>query len=345
MIQASDRPRVANPRITAVIAVKGGAPMLRDCLDALAAQDLDEPYEVIVVDGWWDDAVAAVVESYPFTCLVRSDENLLQGRARNIGAQHARSAYLAITDADCRPEPGWLRAAVRALDEGVRLAGGPVLDALPDNLVAISDNFSQFAEMSPGRPEGPQDHFPGCNMAMRTADLFDAGGFPHTGMPGGEDTFLCFAIARRHGAAALRFRPDMRVRHRGREDLKTFLKHQRFFGYCRASMGIKLTPGRRRLGRSWAVAPLVVALRLKYMVGCVVRWSPQTLPKVARMLPLVVLGLAYWAAGFREGCRQAMTLPAPAVDAEPGANAATKQGAAAAAGGEVGAGSGGLVNA
>lgn len=306
MSDTSDPSRVTDPVITAIVPCKGDAPMVRDCLDGLAAQDLDRPFEVVVIDGWMDEEVASVARSYPFVHLLRSDECLLQARARNLGVERTHSAYVAFIDADCIPEPGWLRAAVAALDTGARLAGGPVLDALPDNCYAVADNYSQFAELPATRPEGPQDHFPACNVAMRTEDFRLIGGFPHTGVPAGEDTLLCFAMAERFGGDKLRFQPDMRVRHRGRETRAAFLEHQRFFGSVRARFGIKLSERKRRLGRWTVMVPLVMGSRLRYMLGCTMRWAPARLPRVLRLLPLIVWGLGYWAIGFRDACREPM---------------------------------------
>jgi glycosyltransferase involved in cell wall biosynthesis len=44
--------------------------------------------------------------------------------ARNLGASQAHGAILVFTDADCRPEPGWLAALVRAVEAGADGAQG-----------------------------------------------------------------------------------------------------------------------------------------------------------------------------------------------------------------------------
>lgn len=317
MSEDSHSSRVPDPIITAIVPCKGGASMVRDCLDGFSAQTLDRPFEVIVIDGWMDDEVAAVSKTYPFVHLLRSDQNLLQAQARNIGVEQVRSDYIAFIDADCVPDPDWLRAAVAGLDAGLRLAGGPILDALPDNPYAVADNYSQFAEWPATRPEGPQAYFPACNIAMRAEDFLAVAGFPHTGVPAGEDTLLCFAMAERFESGTLRFRPDMRVRHRGRETRQAFLEHQRFFGSVRGGFGIKLSARKRRLGQWTVMMPLVMAARLRHMLACTVRWSPGQLWGVARLLPLIVWGLGYWALGFRDACRKPVVQAAPGYGDDP----------------------------
>lgn len=313
MIQCSDNPRVHDPAITAILPCKNGAAMVRDCLEGLAAQDIDRPFEVILIDGWWDDDVAAVAEAYAFVHLVRSDEKLLQARARNVGVERSHSRYVAFIDADCIPEPGWLRAAVEALERGTRMVGGPVLDALPKNPYAVADNYSQFAELPATRPEGPQDHFPACNVAMRRDDFLAVGGFPHTGVPAGEDTLLCFAVTDHFGEGAIRFCPSMQVRHRGRETRQGFLEHQWFFGSVRAGFGIKLSERRRRVAQWTVMVPVVMMARLRYMLACTCCWAPRELPRVLRHLPLILWGLGYWALGFRDACRKPLVQTRPAL--------------------------------
>ncbi len=317
MIELSTKPRVKQPRLTAILPCKGNAAMVRECLDSLAAQTTDAPYEVILVDGWMDDELAELALTYPFVFLIRSDENLLQAAARNIAAGHAQSDYLAFIDSDCVADPGWVGGAIQALDDGVRLAGGPVVDHYPDRLICVADNFSQFAELPATRPRGRQDHFPACNIAVRRADFFQASGFPHTGVPAGEDTLFCFEMSRLFGADGLQFRPEMKVAHRGRETLKSFLDHQRFFGSVRGGFAIKLSARKRRWGQYRIMFLPIALMRTKFILGRAIAWAPQRLWMIAKIMPLIWLGMWYWCEGFREACRKPIITARPAFEQGP----------------------------
>jgi glycosyltransferase involved in cell wall biosynthesis len=275
---------------------------LARCLDALDAQADAPPFEIVVVDAAHDDAVAATAAGRRRVRLVRSCVGLRAGEARNLGVAQARGQILAFTDADCLPEPGWLRAAAAALADGVRLAGGPVTDALPRHAVAVADNLLQFVDFPAERPATPQDHFPGCNLAMRRADFLAAGGFRHPGgQLAGEDVVLCADVTARWPGAT-RFVPAMAVRHAGRSGLVAYLRHQHDFGYARGALGLRLKPVHRSLGRWRIMLGPIVLKRLCYIAERSFRWrGSAALLTVALLSPLLLGGLVAWAIGFRRG--------------------------------------------
>lgn len=95
---------------------------LRSNLPALIDQDF-ESYRVVVVDNDSDDASADhVAAEFPDVDLVRLDENGGYGAGNNIAFAHSRGRYVAVLNPDARPEQGWLRALVRAMDEHPRAA-------------------------------------------------------------------------------------------------------------------------------------------------------------------------------------------------------------------------------
>jgi len=291
------------PLASVVVPCKGHAAELAECLRSLAAQETDFAYETIVVDSASDPEVASVVARVAGVRLVRGDTPLFPGPARNLGVRGARGDLVAFIDADCRADGEWLAHAVRALDDGVEMVGGPVVDALPWHPVAVADNMLQFADLRPGRPDGPARYFPACNMAMRRASFLAVGGFPDVGLVAGEDTSLCERVAERW-PDGIRFVRGMRVRHDGRTRFGEFLRHQRHFGYARGVLGLHLTPTLRRWGAHTVALPAVVLKRLIYVSVQNVRWDPLGAVRMIPLLPLAIVGLTAWATGFRQGCRE-----------------------------------------
>ena len=109
--------------ISVVVPCFNAASTIGVTLDSLAAQDIDVPYEVIVVDDGSSDDSVAIAESSAAVPTVLRQENLGAAAARNRGATAGKGEILAFTDSDCAPERGWLRAGVEALREADLVQG------------------------------------------------------------------------------------------------------------------------------------------------------------------------------------------------------------------------------
>jgi len=291
----------SSPLISVIIPCRDHSKELRTCLQGLRKQTTSWPYEIIVVDSAADVEVAETVSEFPFVRLISSDLGLLPGAARNLGAQYARGEYIAFTDADCVPEPGWLEAAFSALKRRATIVGGPVLDVTPTSLIAAADNLLQFIDFPPHRRDGPASYLPGCNIALSKTAFEELGGFPPH-LPVGEDVIFVTAAAARWPDSA-QFIRQMQIRHKGRNSLHSFWRHHEAFGYYRAKFGLRLRPIFQRLGRQSIYAVMISLNRLPYFILNTLRWNPLGLVRLFTLLPLLLLGLAAWAVGFRRGCR------------------------------------------
>ena len=109
--------------VSVIVPAWNAAATLGRTLHALGAQQLDGPFEVVVVDNGSTDGTRAVAEAAGVRVVTR--EHGLAGEARNDGVAAATGQVLAFTDADCFPEPGWLAAGLRALG-GADLVQGMV---------------------------------------------------------------------------------------------------------------------------------------------------------------------------------------------------------------------------
>ncbi len=102
---------------------------LQTSLPALAAQD-HPAYRVVVVDNASSDATADAVEAhFPEVTVIRSARNGGYAAGNNLCFAQSTSTYIAVLNPDARPESGWLRALVRALeaDPNAALATSKVL--------------------------------------------------------------------------------------------------------------------------------------------------------------------------------------------------------------------------
>ena len=119
------------PDISVIVPVYNGEEVIDGCLEALLKQELpQEAYEVIVVDNGSTDMTVEKVRRYP----VRLLEEPLRSSyaARNTGVRAARGSVFAFTDADCRPYPQWLPAALQAIGNGAECVGGRIEHQVSD---------------------------------------------------------------------------------------------------------------------------------------------------------------------------------------------------------------------
>jgi glycosyltransferase involved in cell wall biosynthesis len=192
------------PLISVVIPARNAAATIARTLDGLAAQDLDGPYEVIVVDNGSEDETVAIAERAGVRVIRQGRER--PGLARNRGAEAAGADAIAFTDADCVPDPGWLRAGLGSLEHADLVQGLVVADpATPRH------PFDRTVEVS-----GPTALFETANLFV-TRDAFErTGGFSDWAMaaigePFGEDAVFGWE-ARRRGAR-FAFEAGARVAH------------------------------------------------------------------------------------------------------------------------------------
>jgi hypothetical protein len=112
--------------ITVVVPVRNASATIGRTLVALAAQEVDVDYEVVVVDsGSTDDTPAIASDSGVVSALLHNPGGE-PASSRNMGSRHGTGRVLAFTDADCEPAPSWLASGLRAL-EHADLVQGKVL--------------------------------------------------------------------------------------------------------------------------------------------------------------------------------------------------------------------------
>ncbi len=138
--------------ISVVIPVYNGAEFLREVLDSVCGQRLDEPFEVLVIDSGSTDESREIARAFPQIRLIEiANENFGHGRTRNLGVRETSGDLIAFLTQDATPSsPQWLAAYRRAfsLDERVGAAFGPHLPRSGVNpLMArlLIDHFESFS--------------------------------------------------------------------------------------------------------------------------------------------------------------------------------------------------------
>lgn len=222
----------APPLVSVIVPTHGDEDNLRACLKALCAQTLEaSKYEVIVADN---NRVALSGSGWPGGTRHVHEPGGYSYAARNAALKVARGSILAFTDADCLPEPEWLRAGAAAVETGpLALAGGRIdMFAARDTLSARCDRVFEFRQEMLILRAG---YAVTANLFVRSEVFRRVGPFDATLESGGDLEFCARAVAAgfRIGYAAAAV-----VRHPAREraaDL--FRKNRRLArGYCQREL-------------------------------------------------------------------------------------------------------------
>ncbi|HZQ83525.1 MAG TPA: glycosyltransferase family A protein [Acidimicrobiales bacterium] len=192
------------PRLSIVVPFRDRRAMVRELLDALAAQTAADFEVVMVDDGSTDGARLEVQRDLQAGRPVRLVDNDGRGAyaARRTGVAASDAPYLAFTDSDCIPDREWVAEGLAALDKGADVANGTTVPTRPPHPLERT------------MWSGEEGLYPTSNVFYRR-DAYDrAGGFDpgaadrfgfspgsvERAMGFGEDTLLAWAV-RRAGVA------------------------------------------------------------------------------------------------------------------------------------------------
>jgi GT2 family glycosyltransferase len=206
------------------------ADRLARCLEALAAQAHPD-FEVIVVDDGSPKPVAPICEAFGPRVRCIRQQNAGPARARNTGAMAARGEFLAFTDDDCRPRPGWLVALHEAHgNQERRMIGGLVINGLPCNRYAsASQALCDFLYDWFDASKGAMPFFTSNNLALSREGFVRLGGFDTTfERAAAEDRDL--GLRWREQGGELAYAPDAVVDHYHEMSLRKFWRQHANYG-------------------------------------------------------------------------------------------------------------------
>jgi glycosyltransferase involved in cell wall biosynthesis len=179
----------AQPLVSVVVPTHDRAGYLAVTLDSLAAQDIDKPYEVIVVDDGSRDRTPSIVHDAGFMYL-RHDPPRGANAARNEGTRAASSELIALIDDDVYAPPGWLRALVAGAERypDAEAFGGPIRARFDGPAPrGCGRELPPITTLDLGREDREADLVWSANMLFRRSALERVGDFDESLPTGGDE--------------------------------------------------------------------------------------------------------------------------------------------------------------
>ena len=286
-------------KVSLVTTVKDDAEAIEPFLETLAGQTR-QPDEIVVVDGGsTDGTLQRLRAARGITLIEEPGANIARGR--NLAIAAANHDVIAVTDADCLLEPGWLEHLLVPIRSGADVSMGfyrPVAEGLLQTCMGAV-NLPDADEIDPAT------FMPSSrSVAFRRSAIEAAGGYPEW-LEIGEDMFVNHRW--RDLGLDLRFAPHAVVRWRLRGTLAdTWLQ---YFRYARGDAIAGMFPERH-------------ALRFAVYGGALYAWSSRS--RLLKLATLVGAGV-YAARPLRRAITRLQARPdrAKAIVAVPALSAFT----------------------
>ncbi len=286
----------ADPVISVIVCSYNSRRKIDHSLTSLRKQDISEPYEVIVVDSGTDDAATYVRANYPEVKVVRSEQRLWPGPARNAGVRAASGDFIAFCPDDGVARRDFLRRRVARHREGFDAVGGSITNGTPKHPIGVAGYFLEYSALIPAEEILSEQQIPHCLSYDR--GLFDRfGEFPEEAETG-EDTLFNQRLV--DAGIDVRFDARVQLDHLNLKRLTPYLEHQYDHGrgliQCVEEYGFESPTGPAEQPlpiAAWRMFAVYPARRWWHALGRIWRGHPSWGLAYLVVTPLVWAGL--WA--------------------------------------------------
>ena len=220
-------------KVSIVIPAFNAEKTITETIRACLGQDYSRIEEIIVVDDGSADRTGERVKAYPGIRYIRQD-NSGPAQARNKGAGLSAGDVICFTDADCVPQPDWVRILVAQFsDPSVGAVMGSYGIVNPQSWLARAV-YREIVFRHQQMPLYPKA-FGSYNVAIRKSVFSEVGGFNgEYPRASGEDNDLSYRILT--GGYKIFFAKNALVGHHHPEAVKKYLLEQYRHGFWRFKM-------------------------------------------------------------------------------------------------------------
>jgi glycosyltransferase involved in cell wall biosynthesis len=292
----------ARPVVSVIVPALNSSRTIERCMGALAAQQTEHRFEVLVIHSGEDDTCALAARALPGVRALQLQRRALAATARNSGVRHARGDVFAFLDSDAYPAADWIDAALAASRTGYDLVCGAIGNANPHSRVSRAEQLLMFSEFLPESPERPMWFALSGNLVLTRETYERFGSFVE--VRASEDILYSGRVVAQGGR--ILFFPRLRVLHDNRQRLWPYLGNQVLLGRytAMARRTVRFADSSSR-ALFLALVPLSPLVKLGKIVWRLRRWAPRELVTLQREAPLVLLGgLAHGAGQARGASRR-----------------------------------------
>ena len=213
------------PILSIIIPTHNSELTIERCINSLTTQSFPrEKFEIIVVDDGSKDHTTSIAKKAGADCIIIT-EPCFQGKARNVGVEHAKANLLGFIDSDCEAKDGWVECSIKELDT-LQAITGPIENGNAQSKVAWAEYFVEFCAFNEFRKRSIIRTMPGCNIACLKDAFTKAGGFSVERLS--EDIIFSQCL-RRVGVDQI-FVPELKIKHLCRTEPNKFLSNHKLLG-------------------------------------------------------------------------------------------------------------------
>lgn len=217
--------------LSVIIPCYNNASTLAVQLEALAAQQCSEPWEVIISDNGSTDDTWLIAEQYrarlPNLQLIDASDRCGAAYARNVAVRAAKGDKLIFCDADDEVAPGWLAAMSEALATHDFVAGRLDPFKLNEAWVLKTRQCPQQNGLQTYNYPAYLPHAAACNLGVKRAIHEAIGGFDES-LLRLHDTDYCWRA--QLAGVSLHYAPEALVNYRFRGTLSGIYNQARLWG-------------------------------------------------------------------------------------------------------------------
>ncbi len=165
-----DQSQPTTPRLSVVVVIFGGRAALPRCLDALSNQTGVDDIEIIVPCDKRITDLDALRQQYPKAEFLPVEGERVYAELRAIGIKHSHAPIVAITEAQCLPDPTWASQILEAHRLPHPAIGG-VVDKESGTAVSWAMYLCDYSRYTPPVQEGATDYLTDCNVSYKRAEI------------------------------------------------------------------------------------------------------------------------------------------------------------------------------